>query len=398
MSDAVIVAAVRTPSGRFQGVLGNEPAVELGAAVIRGLLTRTGLAADQVDEVIMGQVLTAGAGQNPARQSALRAGLPYTVPAMTLNKLGGSGLKAVQLAAQAIRCGDADVVIAGGQESVSNAPFVLQGARNGLRMGHESLRDSLLHDGLWDAFNDCPMGMTAENLAEQYGLCREQQDAYTLVSHQRAEQAHRHGRFQAEIVPVTVRDRRGNARVIEHDEHPLEAVTPEGLASLRPSFAPDGSVTAGNAAPLSDGAAAVMLMSEDKALQLGLPILGRIAAFASAGVDPTVMGTGPVFATDLCLQKAGWTLGQLELIEASEAFAVQALAVQRELGWDLARVNVNGGALALGHPLGASGCRLLVSLLHEMHRRNLSRGLATLCIGGGQGVAMAIQRALEHHP
>lgn len=240
--------------------------------------------------------------------------------------------------------------------------------------------------------------MTAENLAEQYGLCREQQDAYTLVSHQRAEQAHRHGRFQAEIVPVTVRDRRGNARVIEHDEHPLEAVTPEGLASLRPSFAPDGSVTAGNAAPLSDGAAAVMLMSEDKALQLGLPILGRIAAFASAGVDPTVMGTGPVFATDLCLQKAGWTLGQLELIEASEAFAVQALAVQRELGWDLARVNVNGGALALGHPLGASGCRLLVSLLHEMHRRNLSRGLATLCIGGGQGVAMAIQRALEHHP
>ncbi len=398
MSDAVIVAAVRTPSGRFQGVLGNEPAVELGAAVIRGLLTRTGLAADQVDEVIMGQVLTAGAGQNPARQSALRAGLPYTVPAMTLNKLGGSGLKAVQLAAQAIRCGDADVVIAGGQESVSNAPFVLQGARNGLRMGHESLRDSLLHDGLWDAFNDYPMGVTAENLAEQYGLCREQQDAYTLVSHQRAEQAHRHGRFQAEIVPVTVRDRRGNARVIEHDEPPLEAVTPEGLASLRPAFAPDGSVTAGNAAPLSDGAAAVMLMSEDKALQLGLPILGRIAAFASAGVDPTVMGTGPVFATDLCLQKAGWTLGQLELIEASEAFAVQALAVQRELGWDLARVNVNGGALALGHPLGASGCRLLVSLLHEMHRRNLSRGLATLCIGGGQGVAMAIQRALEHHP
>lgn len=392
MNDAVIVAAARTPIGRFQGILASESAVELGALVIRALLERTGLQADQVNEVIMGQVLTAGAGQNPARQSAIHAGLPYTVPAMTINKVCGSGLKAIQLAAQAIRCGDADIVIAGGQESMSNAPYLLQGARAGLRMGHGQLLDSMLHDGLWDAFNDYHMGITAENLAEQYGITREQQDAYALASQQRAERAQSSGRFAEEIVPVTVKGKRGARIIVDSDEQPNSAASLESLARLRPAFQAEGSVTAGNASSLNDGAAAVMLMSAEKAQALGLPVMARIAAFASVGVDPTVMGIGPVFATDLCLQKAGWSLEQLDLIEANEAFAVQALALQRELGLDLQRVNVNGGAIALGHPLGASGCRVLVTLLHEMRRRDLRRGLATLCIGGGQGVALAVQR------
>ncbi|MNQ34523.1 Acetyl-CoA acetyltransferase [compost metagenome] len=392
MNDVVIVAATRTAIGRFQGSLAGVSAVELGALVIRRLLDSTRLAGHEVGEVIMGQVLAAGAGQNPARQAAIQAGLPYTVPALTINKVCGSGLKAVHLAAQAIRCGDAEVMIAGGQESMSQAPYVLAQARQGLRMGHKNLLDSMLHDGLWDAFNDYHMGITAENLAEQYGVTREQQDAYALRSQQRACTAREAGRFVDEITPVLIAQRSGEALCVDVDEQPAAGASAEGLARLKPAFKQDGSVTAGNTATLNDGAAAVLLMSAAKAEVLGLPVMARIKAFASAGVDPSVMGIGPVFATDLCLQKAGWTLDQLDLIEANEAFAVQALVVGRELGWDSDRVNVNGGAIALGHPLGASGCRVLVSLLHEMQRRNARKALATLCIGGGQGVALALQR------
>lgn len=392
MNDVVIVCASRTAIGRFQGALADVSAVDLGAAVIRRLLDSTGLAPHEVNEVIMGQVLAAGAGQNPARQAAIKAGLPYTVPALTINKVCGSGLKAVHLAAQAIRCGDAEVMIAGGQESMSQAPYVLAQARQGLRMGHKNLLDSMIHDGLWDAFNDYHMGTTAENLAEQYGVTREQQDAYAVRSQQRASTARAAGRFVAEITPVFVPQRGGEMLRIDSDEQPAPGTSAQALARLKPVFKKDGSVTAGNASALNDGAAAVLLMSEGKAKVLGLPVMARIKAYASAGVDPSVMGIGPVFATDLCLRKAGWTLDQLDLIEANEAFAVQALVVGRELGWDTDRVNVNGGAIALGHPLGASGCRILVSLLHEMQRRNARKALATLCIGGGQGVALALQR------
>lgn len=392
MNDVVIVSASRTAIGRFQGALAGVSAVDLGAAVIRRLLDDTGLARHEVNEVILGQVLTAGAGQNPARQTAIKAGLPYTVPALTINKVCGSGLEAIHLAAQAIRCGDAEVMIAGGQESMSQAPYVLAQARQGLRMGHKELLDSMIHDGLWDAFNDYHMGITAENLAEQYGVTREQQDAYALRSQQRANSARGAGRFAAEIVPVHIPQRNAEALCIDVDEQPAAGASAEGLARLKPAFKKDGSVTAGNASALNDGAAAVLLMSASKAEALGLPVMARIKAYASAGVDPSVMGIGPVFATDLCLQKAGWSLDQLDLIEANEAFAVQALVVGRELGWDTDRVNVNGGAIALGHPLGASGCRILVSLLYEMQRRNARKALATLCIGGGQGVALALQR------
>ena len=392
MNDVVIVSASRTAIGRFQGALAGVSAVDLGAAVIRRLLDDTGLARHEVNEVILGQVLTAGAGQNPARQTAIKAGLPYTVPALTINKVCGSGLEAIHLAAQAIRCGDAEVMIAGGQESMSQAPYVLAQARQGLRMGHKELLDSMIHDGLWDAFNDYHMGITAENLAEQYGVTREQQDAYALRSQQRPNSARGAGRFAAEIVPVHIPQRNAEALCIDVDEQPAAGASAEGLARLKPAFKKDGSVTAGNASALNDGAAAVLLMSASKAEALGLPVMARIKAYASAGVDPSVMGIGPVFATDLCLQKAGWSLDQLDLIEANEAFAVQALVVGRELGWDTDRVNVNGGAIALGHPLGASGCRILVSLLYEMQRRNARKALATLCIGGGQGVALALQR------
>ena len=392
MNDVVIVSASRTAIGRFQGVLADVSAVDLGAAVVRRLLDNTGLAPHEVNEVIMGQVLTAGAGQNPARQTAIKAGLPYTVPALTINKVCGSGLEAIHLAAQAIRCGDAEVMIAGGQESMSQAPYVLAQARQGLRMGHKNLLDSMIHDGLWDAFNDYHMGTTAENLAEQYGVTREQQDVYALRSQQRANTARAAGRFVDEITPVHIPQRSGEALCVDADEQPAAGASAEGLARLKPAFKKDGSVTAGNASTLNDGAAAVLLMSASKAKALGLPAMARIKAYASAGVDPSVMGIGPVFATDLCLQKAGWTIDQLDLIEANEAFAVQALVVGRELGWDTDRVNVNGGAIALGHPLGASGCRILVSLLYEMQRRNAGKALATLCIGGGQGVALALQR------
>ena len=392
MQDVVIVAATRTAIGAFQGSLANIPAHELGAIVIRELLQRSGVKPEQVDEVILGQVLTAGSGQNPARQAAIAAGLPHAVPALTLNKVCGSGLKALHLAAQAIRCGDAEVVIAGGQENMSLSPYVLPKARTGLRMGHAQLLDSMIVDGLWDAFNDYHMGITAENLVDKYGISREEQDAFAAASQQKAVAAIEAGRFRDEIVPVSIPQRKGEALSFDTDEQPRAGTTAESLAKLKPAFKKDGSVTAGNASSLNDGAAAVLLMSAAKAAELGLPVLARIAAYANAGVDPAIMGIGPVSATRRCLDKAGWQLAELDLIEANEAFAAQSLAVGKELGWDAAKVNVNGGAIALGHPIGASGCRVLVSLLHEMLRRDAKKGLATLCIGGGQGVALALVR------
>ncbi|KTT50915.1 acetyl-CoA acetyltransferase [Pseudomonas oryzihabitans] len=392
MQDVVIVAATRTAVGSFQGSLANVPAVELGATVIRALLAQTGVAPAEVDEVILGQVLTAGAGQNPARQAAVKAGLPHEVPALTLNKVCGSGLKAVQLAVQAIRCSDADIVIAGGMENMSLAPYVLPKVRSGLRLGHAELVDSMISDGLWDAFNDYHMGQTAENLVQQYQISREAQDAFAARSQQRAAAAVESGRFREEITPVAIPQRKGEPLLFDTDEGIRADTTAEGLARLRPAFAKDGSVTAGNASSLNDGAAAVLAMSATRAEALGLTPLAHIAAYASAGVDPAIMGIGPVSATRKTLEKAGWQLADLDLIEANEAFAAQALAVGQELGWDDDKVNVNGGAIALGHPIGASGCRVLVTLLHELRRREGRRGLATLCIGGGQGVALAVER------
>ena len=392
MQEVVIVAATRTAVGSFQGALANIPAVELGAAVIRRLLQQTGLDPAEVDEVILGQVLTAGAGQNPARQAAIGAGLPHAVPAMTLNKVCGSGLKALHLGAQAIRCGDAEVVIAGGMENMSLAPYVMPAARTGLRMGHGKLLDSTIQDGLWDAFNDYHMGITAENLVDKYGITREAQDAFAAASQQKASAAIEAGRFRDEITPIEIPQRKGEPLVFDADEQPRAGTTAESLAKLKPAFKKDGSVTAGNASSLNDGAAAVLLMSAEKAEALGLPVLARIASYANAGVDPAIMGIAPVSATRRCLEKAGWTLDQLDLIEANEAFAAQALSVGQELGWDADKVNVNGGAIAIGHPIGASGCRILVTLLHEMIRRDAHKGLATLCIGGGQGVALALER------
>ncbi|ABA73817.1 acetyl-CoA C-acetyltransferase [Pseudomonas fluorescens] len=393
MQDVVIVAATRTAIGSFQGSLASVSAVDLGAAVIRQLLEQTGLDGAQVDEVIMGQVLTAGAGQNPARQSAIKAGLPHAVPAMTLNKVCGSGLKALHLGAQAIRCGDADVIIAGGQENMSLANYVMPGARTGLRMGHAQIVDTMISDGLWDAFNDYHMGITAENLVEKYEISREQQDAFAAASQQKAAAAIEAGRFVDEITPILIPQRKGDPVAFKVDEQPRGDTTADSLAKLRPAFKKDGSVTAGNASSLNDGAAAVILMSAEKAKALGLPVLAKIAAYANAGVDPAIMGIGPVSATRRCLDKAGWNIGQLDLIEANEAFAAQSLAVAKDLQWDLDKVNVNGGAIALGHPIGASGCRVLVTLLHEMIKRDAKKGLATLCIGGGQGVALALERA-----
>ncbi len=393
MQDVVIVAATRTAIGSFQGSLASVSAVDLGAAVIRQLLEQTGLDGAQVDEVIMGQVLTAGAGQNPARQSAIKAGLPHAVPALTLNKVCGSGLKALHLGAQAIRCGDADVIIAGGQENMSLSNYVMPGARTGLRMGHAQIVDTMISDGLWDAFNDYHMGITAENLVDKYEISREQQDAFAAASQQKAAAAIEAGRFVDEITPILIPQRKGDPVAFKVDEQPRGDTTAESLAKLRPAFKKDGSVTAGNASSLNDGAAAVILMSAEKAKALGLPVLAKIAAYANAGVDPAIMGIGPVSATRRCLDKAGWTIEQLDLIEANEAFAAQSLAVAKDLQWDLTKVNVNGGAIALGHPIGASGCRVLVTLLHEMIKRDAKKGLATLCIGGGQGVALALERA-----
>ena len=392
MQDVVIVAATRTAVGSFQGSLAHVPAVDLGAAVIRQLLEKTGLDGAQVDEVIMGQVLTAGAGQNPARQAAIKAGLPFAVPAMTLNKVCGSGLKALHLAAQAIRCGDAEVIIAGGQENMSLSNYIMPGARTGLRMGHSQIIDTMITDGLWDAFNDYHMGITAENLVDKYGISREEQDAFAAHSQQKAIEAIETGRFVDEITPILIPQRKGDPIAFASDEQPRAGTTAQTLAKLKPAFKKDGSVTAGNASSLNDGAAAVLLMSATKAKALGLPVLARIAAYANAGVDPAIMGIGPVSATQRCLSKAGWNLEQLDLIEANEAFAAQALSVGKELAWDANKVNVNGGAIAIGHPIGASGCRILVTLLHEMLKRDAKKGLATLCIGGGQGVALAIER------
>ncbi|MFM1885444.1 MAG: hypothetical protein RL026_601 [Pseudomonadota bacterium] len=392
MQDAVIVAATRTAIGSFQGALAAMPASQLGSAVIRALLERTALDPALVDEVLMGHVLTAGQGQNTARQAAIGAGLPVEVPAFTVNKVCGSGLKAVALAVQAIQCGDAQAIIAGGMESMSRAAHVLPALRTGQRLGDATLIDTMVRDGLWDAFGDYHMGQTAEHLAERHGISREAQDAYALQSQQRAAAALQAGRFHGEITPVEVAQPKGPPQHVDTDEQPRPGTDPARLAALRPAFKPGGTVTAGNASTLNDGAAAVLVMAAPRAAQLGLPVLARVAASAQAGVDPAVMGLGPVPAARRCLARAGWSLDDVDLIEANEAFAVQALAVTQQLGLDPARVNVNGGAIALGHPIGASGCRVLVTLLHEMQRRDVRRGLATLCIGGGQGIALAVER------
>ncbi len=393
MKEVMIVGATRTPIGSFRGSLSSLSAVELGAIAVRRLLENSGLPAETIDEVIFGQVLTAGCGQNPARQTAITAGLPVCTPATTVNLVCGAGLKAVQLAAQAIRCGDAEVVIAGGQESMSNAPYLLDGARSGLRFGHTGLQDSMITDGLWDAFNDYHMGITAENVARENDISREQQDAFAARSQQKAAAAIKAGRFDTEIAPVTVKQGKKPPLIVSRDEQPRPGTSAEQLAQLRPAFLQEqGTVTAGNASTLNDGAAAVLLMSGEKVRESGLPILGRIVSYAVTGVDPSVMGIGPVSACQTALARAGWTLDDVDLIEANEAFAAQALAVGKQLGWDAQKVNVNGGAIALGHPIGASGCRILVTLLHEMQRRDVKKGLVTLCVGGGQGIALTVER------
>ncbi|ARN73149.1 acetyl-CoA C-acetyltransferase [Oceanicoccus sagamiensis] len=388
----VIVDAVRTALGNFNGSLATVPAHTLGAKVIIALLDRSGVAAEQIDEVILGQVLTAGAGQNPARQAVIEAGLPDTCPAMTINKVCGSGLKTVHLAAQAILCGDADIIIAGGQENMSLSPHLLPKSRNGQTMGDWALKDSMIVDGLWDAFNDYHMGITAENIASKYAISREQQDEFAAASQAKAQAAIEQNKFDDEIIPVDIPQRRGDPVVFATDEFPRAGTTAESLGKLRPAFKKDGSVTAGNASGINDGAAALLIMSESKAKELGLEPLATIAAYASAGVDPTIMGTGPVPASKKCLEKAGWAIGDLDLVESNEAFSAQSLGVNAELEWDTSIINVNGGAIALGHPIGASGARVLVTLLHEMKRRKANKGLATLCIGGGQGVAIAVER------
>jgi acetyl-CoA C-acetyltransferase len=391
MNEVVIVAAGRTAVGKFGGTLAKIPAAELGAHVIRNLLARSGVKPDQINEVIMGHVLTAGAGQNPARQALLRAGLPDMVPGFTVGKVCGSGLKATHLAAQAIKCGDAEIIIAGGQENMSAAPHVLPNSRDGFRMGDAKLIDSMLVDGLWDVYNQYHMGVTAENLAKKYGISREEQDAFAAASQNKAEAAQKAGKFKDEIIPLEIPQKKG-AIVFDSDEFIKHGVTAEALSSLRPAFDKDGTVTAGNASGINDGAAAVIMMSAKKADELGLKPMARIKAYSSAGVDPSVMGIGPVPATQLCLKKAGWTHRDVDLMEINEAFAAQALAVNKEMGWDTSKINVNGGAIAIGHPIGASGARILVTLLHEMIRRDARRGLAALCIGGGMGVALAVER------
>lgn len=391
MNEVVITAAARTGVGKFGGSLAKTPAADLGAHVIKALLARSGVRPDQVSEVIMGQVLSAGVGQNPARQALIRAGLPHAVPGMTIGKVCGSGLKATHLAAQAIRCGDADIIIAGGQENMSAAPHLLQGSRDGFRMGDAKLVDSMIIDGLWDAFNDYHMGVTAENIARQFGISRRDQDEFAAASQQKAEAAQKAGRFKAEIAPLEIVTRK-TTTVFDSDEYIRPGTTVEALGDLKPAFSKDGTVTAGNASGINDGAAAVMLMSAVKADQLGLTPLARVRAYSSAGVDPKTMGLGPVPAAQLCLKKAGWKHHELDLLEINEAFAAQAIGVNRQMEWDTSKINVNGGAIAIGHPIGASGCRILVTLLHEMIRRDAKKGLASLCIGGGMGVALAIER------
>jgi len=392
MTDIVIAGATRTAIGKFGGTLAKIPAPELGATVIRALLARAGLQPQQISEVILGQVLTGGSGQNPARQAMIKAGLPAAVPAMTINKVCGSGLKAVMLAAQAVHCGDADIVIAGGQENMSAAPHVLLGSRDGFRMGDAKLVDSMIVDGLWDVYNQYHMGVTAENVAKEYGITRLMQDEFAVASQNKAEAAQKAGRFKEEIVAVMIPQRKNDAIAFTTDEFVKAGTTLESVGGLKPAFAKDGTVTAANASGINDGAAAVLVTSEKRARELGLEPLAHVKAFASSGVDPSVMGMGPVPASRRCLEKAGWKAADLDLMEINEAFAAQACAVNKEMGWDTSRINVNGGAIALGHPIGASGCRVLVTLLHEMRRRGAKKGLASLCIGGGMGVALAVER------
>ena len=391
MEDVVIVSALRTAVGKFGGSLAKTAASDLGAHVIKGLLAKTGLKPEQISEVLLGQVLTAAVGQNPARQAVIRAGLPDMVPAMTINKVCGSGLKATHLAAQAIRCGDAEIVIAGGQENMSAAPHALNGSRDGIRMGDGKLVDTMIVDGLWDVYNQYHMGVTAENVARKFGISRLEQDEFALASQNKAEAAQKEGKFKDEILPLEIPQKKGSI-TFDADEYIKACSTLEALSGLRPAFNKEGTVTAGNASGINDGAAAVVMMSASKARQLGLTPLARIKAYSSAGVDPSIMGMGPVPASQLCLKKAGWTAADLDLMEINEAFAAQAIAVNKEMGWDTSKINVNGGAIAIGHPIGASGCRILVTLLHEMVRRDAKRGLASLCIGGGMGVALAVER------
>jgi acetyl-CoA C-acetyltransferase len=391
MSEVVIVAAARTAVGKFGGTVAKLSAAELGAHVIKGLVAKTGIDPALISEVLMGQVLTAGVGQNAARQAVIKAGLPDMVPAMTINKVCGSGLKATHLAAQAILCGDADIVIAGGQENMSASPHVLNNSRDGFRMGDAKLVDTMIVDGLWDVYNQYHMGITAENVAKKFNVSRVEQDEFAMASQNKAEAAQKAGKFKDEILPLEIASKKGTV-VFDSDEYIKPGTTLESLSSLRPAFNKEGTVTAGNASGLNDGAAAVMMMSAQKAQQLGLKPLAKIKAYASAGLDPTIMGMGPVPASQRCLQKAGWTHKDLDLMEINEAFAAQAIAVNKEMGWDTSKINVNGGAIAIGHPIGASGCRVLVTLIHEMIRRDAKRGLASLCIGGGMGVALAIER------
>ena len=392
MNEVVIVAAGRTAIGSFGGSLAGLSAPELGSQVIKALLAKTGIAPEQVSEVIMGNVLTAGLGQNPARQALIKAGIPVSVPAMTINQVCGSGLKTTHLAAQAIALGDSDIVIAGGQENMSATPHILNNSRNGIRMGNGTLVDSMVYDGLTDVYNQYHMGVTAENIAAKYGISRAEQDEFALASQNKAEAAQKAGKFADEIIGIAIPQRKGDPVIFNQDEYIKLGATLDGLQKLKPAFNKEGSVTAGNASGINDGAAAVVMMSAKKAAELGLKPLAYVKAYASAGVDPIIMGMGPVPATQRCLARAGWSLGDLDLIEANEAFAAQALGVSKELQWDMSKVNVNGGAIALGHPIGASGNRILVTLLHEMARRDAKKGLATLCIGGGMGVALALER------
>jgi len=391
MEDIVIVGAVRTPIGKFGGTLAKTPASDLGALVIRKVLERARVSPEQVSEVIMGQVLTAGIGQNGARQAAIKAGIPYLVPSMTINKVCGSGLQAAMLGAQAIANGDSDIVVAGGQESMSLSPHVLNGSRDGFRMGDAKMVDSMIVDGLWDVFNQYHMGVTAENVAKEYAVTREEQDEFAVKSQNKAEAAQKAGRFKDEIVTVEIASKKGPTMFVD-DEYVRHGATLEAMKALKPAFDKNGSVTAGNASGINDGAAAVVLCSLKKSKELGLKPIARIKAFASAGVDPKYMGMGPVPASKRCLARAGWEPKDLDLMEINEAFAAQAIAVNRQMGWDTSKVNVNGGAIALGHPIGASGARVLVTLLHEMQKRDAKKGLASLCIGGGMGVALAVER------
>jgi acetyl-CoA C-acetyltransferase len=392
VEDIVIVSAGRTAVGKFGGALAKIPATELGAAVIKAVLERSGLSADQIGEVTMGQVLAAGVGQNPARQAVIKAGFPHGIPGLTINAVCGSGLKSVMLAAQAVATGDSDIVIAGGQENMSASPHVLNGSREGQRMGDWKMIDTMIVDGLWDVYNQYHMGITAENVAKKYGIDRAMQDALALASQTKAAAAQDAGKFKDEIVPITIPQKKGDAVVFSADEFINRKTSADGLAGLRPAFDKAGSVTAGNASGLNDGAAAVMVMTAKKAAALGLKPLARIASYATAGLDPAYMGMGPVPASTKALQRAGWNAQDLDLLEINEAFAAQACAVNAEMGWDTSKVNVNGGAIAIGHPIGASGCRILVTLLHEMVRRDAKKGIASLCIGGGMGVALTLER------